>query len=53
MDPFKSTLSPKTVQALVCTQSWIRANFRKETSVDYKDMLKEVEELEEVENGKF
>ncbi|KAF5815925.1 putative HAT dimerization domain, ribonuclease H-like superfamily, hAT-like transposase, RNase-H [Helianthus annuus] len=49
LDPFRSSLSPKTVQALVCTQNWIRADFKKQASVEYKDMLKEIEEIEEIE----
>ncbi|KAJ0946383.1 putative HAT dimerization domain, ribonuclease H-like superfamily, hAT-like transposase, RNase-H [Helianthus annuus] len=51
LDPFRSSLSPKIVQALVCTQNWIRADFKKQASVEYKDMLKEIEEIEEIEKS--
>ncbi|KAJ0904712.1 putative HAT dimerization domain, ribonuclease H-like superfamily [Helianthus annuus] len=49
LDPFRSSLSPKTLQALVFTQNWIWADFKKQVSVEYKDMLKEIEEIKEIE----
>ena len=26
LDPFRSSLAPKTIEALVCTQSWLRSS---------------------------
>lgn len=42
IDPFRSSLSPKTVQALICTQNWIRQT----PVIDARDGLEEVEALE-------
>ena len=53
LDSFRSSLSPKTVQALICTQNWIRGVFNKNAKVGYEDVLKEIEDLDEIENGKF
>jgi hypothetical protein len=25
LDPFRSSLAPKTIEALVCTQNWLRS----------------------------
>jgi len=48
LDSYRSSLSPKTVEALICTQQWIRS-----PSKEYKfeDMLEEVQKIEQIEEG--
>ena len=45
LDSFMSSLTPKVVEALVCTQDWIQK------SSNQVDMVKELQELENFENG--
>ena len=45
LDTFKSSLSPKIVQALICTQDWIRKDFKPIT------IEEDLSELEVVEKG--
>ncbi|KAL6547601.1 hypothetical protein OROHE_009306 [Orobanche hederae] len=49
-DQFRSSLNPLTVQALICTQDWIRARNRK-TLRAMEDNLKDLEEFEKIEEG--
>ncbi|KAF7121224.1 hypothetical protein RHSIM_Rhsim13G0128000 [Rhododendron simsii] len=42
IDPYRSSLSPKTVEALICTQQWIR----KPTKINIKEQLDELEQLD-------
>ncbi|KAF7139229.1 hypothetical protein RHSIM_Rhsim07G0226600 [Rhododendron simsii] len=42
IDSYRSSLSPKTVEALICTQQWIR----KPTKINIKEQLDELEELD-------
>jgi hypothetical protein len=42
LDPFRSTLSPLTVEALVCTQNWIR-----NTPIDIRELEEIVESFDE------
>jgi hypothetical protein len=42
LDPFRSTLSPLTVEALVCTQNWIR-----NTPIDIRQLEEFVESFDE------
>ncbi|KAA0049643.1 ty3-gypsy retrotransposon protein [Cucumis melo var. makuwa] len=49
LDSFRSSLSPKTVEALICTQIWIRG---KTTLLDLCPELEEMEICEKFENGK-
>uniref|UniRef100_A0A803MYS8 BED-type domain-containing protein n=1 Tax=Chenopodium quinoa TaxID=63459 RepID=A0A803MYS8_CHEQI len=44
LDQFPSSLGPKTVEALVCAQDWLRAS---NISVDIEHFLKDVEKYEE------
>ncbi|KAL3614231.1 hypothetical protein CASFOL_042305 [Castilleja foliolosa] len=49
VDPFKSLLSPKMVEALVCTNDWLRADefsFYKDPTDDDLELYKEIEEIE-------
>ncbi|KAF7129405.1 hypothetical protein RHSIM_Rhsim10G0116200 [Rhododendron simsii] len=44
IDPYRSSLSPKTVEALICTQQWIR----KPTKINIREQLDELEALDSV-----
>ncbi|KAL6495697.1 hypothetical protein OROGR_030260 [Orobanche gracilis] len=48
VDPFRSSLSPKMVEDLVCTNDWLRAEFdiRKDPTEDDLVLYKEIEEIE-------
>ncbi|XP_074278339.1 zinc finger BED domain-containing protein RICESLEEPER 2-like [Silene latifolia] len=46
LDQFRSSLTPKTVQGLVCTQDWIRAEIRK-SKIEVEESLEDLEKLEE------
>lgn len=49
VDPFRASLTPKVVEALVCTSDWFRAeefNFYKEPTDEEMEFYKELEELE-------
>ncbi|KAL2929476.1 putative AC9 transposase [Bienertia sinuspersici] len=40
---FRSSLTPKMVESLICTQDWLRT---KGTSVDVEENVKDLEEIE-------
>ncbi|KAF7152109.1 hypothetical protein RHSIM_Rhsim01G0158300 [Rhododendron simsii] len=42
IEPYRSSLSLKTMEALICTQQWIR----KPTKINIKEQLDELEELD-------
>ncbi|KAI8531308.1 hypothetical protein RHMOL_Rhmol11G0126300 [Rhododendron molle] len=44
IDPYRSSLSPKTVEALICTQQWIR----KPIKINIREQLDELEALDSV-----
>ncbi|KAH0698379.1 hypothetical protein KY289_015861 [Solanum tuberosum] len=46
LDSYRSSLSPKTIEALICTQQWIRSPSKEWKVQDY---LEEVQKIEEVE----
>ncbi|KAH0725071.1 hypothetical protein KY284_000936 [Solanum tuberosum] len=48
LDSYQSSLSPKIVEALICTQQWIRSPSKEWKVQDY---LEEVQKIEEVEKG--
>ncbi|KAI5321670.1 hypothetical protein L3X38_030741 [Prunus dulcis] len=48
VDPFRSSLHPKMVEALVCTSDWLRADefsFYKEPTDDEVEFYKEMEDM--------
>ena len=42
LDPFRSSLSPKTVEALICAQNWIRTK----PQIDLRASMDEIEDVE-------
>ncbi|KAL2926042.1 putative AC9 transposase [Bienertia sinuspersici] len=46
LDPFRSSLTPKMVRALICTQDWLRAP-KGVSIIDVEENLKDLEEIEE------
>nr|XP_009761067.1 PREDICTED: zinc finger BED domain-containing protein RICESLEEPER 1-like [Nicotiana sylvestris] len=46
LDTYRSSLSQKTVEALICTQQWIRLPSKE---CKFEDLLEEVQKLEEIE----
>ncbi|KAG8497237.1 hypothetical protein CXB51_008430 [Gossypium anomalum] len=47
LDQYRSSLTPKIVQALVCTQDWIRKSSSQE---DIKKIEEQIQELDKIEN---
>nr|KJB25738.1 hypothetical protein B456_004G207100 [Gossypium raimondii] len=48
LDQYRRSLTPKIVQALVCTQDWIRKSSSQE---DIKKIEEQIQELDKIENG--
>lgn len=46
LDPFRSSLTPNIVEALVCTQDWLRCS-----KLECENVEEQLEELEEIEIG--
>ncbi|KAK4478983.1 hypothetical protein RD792_014490 [Penstemon davidsonii] len=47
LDPFRSSLDPKTVHALICAQSWLRSK-----PIDIVDAMEEIEKYEEMQEDR-
>jgi hypothetical protein len=48
IDPFRSSLSPKMVEALICTQNWLRSTH---VALHHEPTIEEMEFCEEIERG--
>ena len=45
LDPFRSSLSPNTVEVLICTQNWLRSNDSTKP-INLREIMDEVENYE-------
>ena len=51
LDPFRSSLTPKTMEALICAQNWFKNPYK---PINLREAMNEVESLEQdVEAGNF
>ena len=53
MDLFRSSLSPNTIEALICTQNWLK-DAKKKRPIKLRECMDNVEDMDgfEIDNGK-
>ena len=54
LDSFHSSLSPNTVEALICTQNWLK-NAKKKRPIKLRECMDNVEDMDgfEIDTGKY
>ena len=50
LDSFRSSLTPKMVEALICAQNWLRSSSK---SINLREYMNDVESYEAIESGIF
>lgn len=50
LDSYRSSLRPKTVEALVCAQNWPRS---RESMFDLRDVITELDSIKEIVSGMY
>lgn len=48
LDPFRSSPTPKMVEALICGQNWLRSS---PIPINLREVMDDLEEYEEIESG--
>ncbi|GKE81482.1 zinc finger BED domain-containing protein RICESLEEPER 2 [Tanacetum coccineum] len=51
LDPYRNALAPNIVEALVCTQDWIRTSSINITTNTLEDLMKDDDLAEEIQEG--